>query len=96
MIDFDGTISKVDSNDLLIEKYSNNLIEDLSQVDEELNFMESFSLLINDINISEQEYLEFMLEEVELTKGFSDFYKKAKSNNIHMAVLSGGFENGIN
>lgn len=95
LIDFDGTISKVDSNDLLIEKYSNNLIEDLSQSEEDLNFMESFSLLINDINITEQEYLKFMLEEVELTKGFYDFYKKAKSHNIPLAVLSGGFENGI-
>lgn len=95
LIDFDGTITKVDSNDLLVEKYSNNLIEDLSQTEEELNFMESFSLLINDVNITEREYLEFMLEEVELTKGFYDFYKRAKLYSIPLGVVSGGFENGI-
>ena len=95
LIDFDGTISKVDSNDLLVEKFSRNPIKDISQTEEEVNFMEFFSFLINNVNITEEEYLEFMLKEVELTKGFYDFYKKSKSLNIPMAVISGGFENGI-
>ncbi|NLY46458.1 MAG: MtnX-like HAD-IB family phosphatase [Tissierella sp.] len=95
LIDFDGTITKMDSNDLLVEKFSHNPIKDISQTEGEVNFMESFSFLINNVNITEEEYLEFMLKEVELTKGFYDFYKKSKSLNIPMAVISGGFENGI-
>ncbi len=95
LIDFDGTITKRDSNDLLVEKLLSNRAEDVSQREEDLNFMEFFSLLFNEINITEEEYLDFILKEVELAKGFYEFYKKAKSRNIPLVVVSGGFLNGI-
>ncbi len=95
LIDFDGSISKKDSNDLLVEKHLNNRVAEISSREEDLNFMEFFTMLFNEINITEEEYLEFILNEVELEKGFYDFYKKAKSYDIPMAVVSGGFENGI-
>ena len=95
LIDFDGTITKKDSNDLLVEKLLSNQTEELSQREEDLNFMDFFSSLFNEIKITEEEYLEFMLKEVELAQGFYEFYKTAKSKNIPLAVVSGGFANGI-
>ncbi|MDR7871552.1 MAG: MtnX-like HAD-IB family phosphatase [Tissierellaceae bacterium] len=95
LIDFDGTITKKDSNDLLMEKLLSNRFEEISQREEDLNFMDFFSSLFNEINMTEEEYLEFILKEVELSEGFYEFYKKAKSYNIPLAVVSGGFVNGI-
>lgn len=95
LIDFDGTITRKDSNDLLVEKLLSDRSEEVSQREEDLNFMDFFSSLFNEIKITEEEYLEFILREVELAKGFYEFYKKAKSMNIPLAVVSGGFVNGI-
>lgn len=95
LVDFDGTITKKDTNDLLVEKYLNNRIAEISSREEDLKFMEFFTMLFNEMKITEGEYLEFILSEVELADGFHEFYKKVSLHNIPMAVLSGGFQNGI-
>ena len=95
LIDFDGTITKRDTNDLLVEKQFNTQIRNVIRNKRESNFIDFFGSLFNEIKITEEKYLEFILNEIELTKGFLEFYKKAKSYNIPIAVISGGFENGI-
>lgn len=95
LIDFDGTITKRDTNDLLVEKQLNTQIKNVIKKKSGSNFIDFFGSLFNEIKITEEEYLEFILNEIELTRGFIGFYKNVKSCNIPIAVVSGGFENGI-
>ncbi len=95
LVDFDGTITDLDTNDALGEKYATEEIMKILENEEGLNSKEFFIEFWNEIKISEEEYLEFILNEIKLTKGFYSFYKKAKELNIPLVVLSAGFENGI-
>lgn len=95
LIDFDGTITKKDTNDMLVERFLADGIGEISQRDKDLKFMEFFSRLFDEIKIREEEYINFILEEAEPADGICEFFKKAKLNNIPLAVVSGGFINGI-
>ncbi|NLN14500.1 MAG: MtnX-like HAD-IB family phosphatase [Tissierellia bacterium] len=95
LIDFDGTITKRDTNDLLVERYVDPSIRDLSQRDGGVNFMEYFGGLMSKVKITEEDYINFILNEIQLADGFYEFYLKARKLNIPLAVVSGGFENGI-
>lgn len=95
LVDFDGTITKRDTNDLLAEKYLEASRRSTIRKRERQNFMKFFSSLIDEIKIREEEYLEFILSEVQLAEGFMEFYNNTKEHNIPLAVVSGGFENGI-
>src|SRR5699024_9434105 len=48
-----------------------------------------------DIGITEEEYTSFMLNKIEISKGFEEFYENIKRHNIPFAIISGGFNNGI-
>lgn len=95
LIDFDGTITKKDTNDLLVKKLFNKNIESIILKEKKLKFMEYFNLLFSEIKITEEKYLEFILNEVELNKGFYEFYINTKLYNIPLGIVSGGFINGI-
>lgn len=95
LIDFDGTITKKDTNDMLVERFLANRTGEISQREKDLNFMEFFSGLFDEIKISEEEYINFILKEAEPSDGIYEFYKQAKHNDIPLAVVSGGFVNGI-
>ena len=47
------------------------------------------------VKITEEDYINFILNEIQLADGFYEFYLKARKLNIPLAVVSGGFENGI-
>lgn len=96
LIDFDGTVTTEDTNDKLIIEHGNNIdaIEE-SFNEGELTFTEFFHAGMDEVRITEGEYLDFILEEIELSPGFLEFYKRAKENHIQIGIVSGGFENGI-
>lgn len=97
LIDFDGTISVEDTNDKLIEYFWNDEIEKYLKYnnEEEMNYIDFMDGLFSKLKINEEEYLNFILNEINLTKGFIDFYKNIKLYNIEIAIISGGFDNGI-
>jgi len=96
LIDFDGTITTQDTNDLLIEKYGNEKTRKLEKKYEngELSFLDFFRKIFFEINMTEKEYLDFIVS-FEMTRGFIEFYNSLRANNIPVSIISGGIENGI-
>lgn len=97
LIDFDGTITTKDTNDKLVEYFCNDDVEEylMKNNEEDMSYVEFMDGLFSNLKISEEEYLDFILNEIEISRGFVEFYEKAKSLHIPIAVISGGFSNGI-
>lgn len=95
LIDFDGTITTADTNDKLMYNHMNDKIKELFSKEEEMNYIEFMDSAFAEVKIMEKDYLEFILNEIPISKGFVEFYKNIKSNNIPVAIVSGGFQNGI-
>ena len=97
LIDFDGTITTEDTNDKLVEVFSNEeIIKFMEENNErEMTYIAYMDKLFSKLRITEEEYLEFILNEIELSKGFVEFYEEAKKLKIPIAIISGGFSNGI-
>lgn len=97
LIDFDGTITTEDTNDKLVEDYWNDDIEKFFRENNErdMKYVEFMDGLFSKIRITEKEYLDFILNEIEMADGFLEFYRKIEKYNIPVAIISGGFDNGI-
>lgn len=97
LIDFDGTITTEDTNDKLIKVFTNKKIGKFQRLnnEREMTYVEYMDNLFSKLKITEEEYLEFILNEIELSNGFIEFYEEAKKLNIPIAIISGGFSNGI-
>lgn len=97
LVDFDGTITTVDTNDKLTQVYGNNVIPKLWQSynEGEIDFLTLIDLQFREFKLTEEEYTNFILTEFDLTEGFIEFYKNIEKNHIPFAVVSGGFHNGI-
>ena len=96
LVDFDGTITSKDTNVELIKKHGNKL-EDIKKDYREgnLTFTEYFQAEISRVQITEEEYVDFILNDIKLSPGFMDFYRTVKEKDIKLGLVSGGFENGI-
>lgn len=97
LIDFDGTITTEDSNDKLVEYFWNDEIEQFYKENNErdMTYVDFMDSLFSKLKITEEKYLDFMLNEIDLAEGFIEFYQKTKELNIPCAIISGGFNNGI-
>ncbi len=97
LLDFDGTITTEDTNDKMVEKYGNeNTIKIRKKFREgKSTFPEYFQEEISELRLTEDQYIDFLLKEIEISPGFLDFYKQAKEKSIRLGVISGGFRNGI-
>lgn len=97
LIDFDGTITTEDTNDKLVQVFSNEEIEKFMKENDEreMTYIGYMDKLFSKLRIREEEYLKFILNEIELSPGFIEFYNEAKKANIPIAIISGGFSNGI-
>lgn len=97
LIDFDGTITSEDTNDKLVEVFSNEDVERFMKENDEreMTYIQYMDKLFSKLKITEDEYLRFILNEIEISRGFTEFYEKAKNKNIPIAIISGGFSNGI-
>lgn len=97
LIDFDGTITTEDTNDKLAVEFSNPEVEQFQREnnEREMTYVEYMDNLFSKLKMTEEEYLDFILNEIELTQGFIEFHEKIKKANIHCAIISGGFSNGI-
>lgn len=97
LVDFDGTITTKDTNNLLVEVYGNETTDRLKKEFREgkLNFPEYFQGEMSQLRLTEDEYINFLLEKVEISPGFLEFYEKIKEKGIRIGIISGGFKNGI-
>ncbi len=95
--DFDGTISLQDVNDSIF----NNLGDDKSQEieilfqNEEIGLKEALRRHYKRINITEEEFVNYVKNNIEIDPYFHNFYKRTIDNNIDLIIVSGGFINYI-
>lgn len=95
--DFDGTISTQDSNDMLFKilgNTENERIEHLYKTGS-IGTREGFQQHFEALELSEDEYSEFILNYIKIDSYFKKFYKKANEMEIPFFVVSGGFRNAI-
>ena len=96
--DFDGTITKEDTVDMLLYTFANEkwlYYEDLWEKGE-IGSKECLTKQISCIdNISERDLNEF-IHNIEIDEGFINFLKKIKKRNIDIYILSDGFDLIIN
>ena len=95
--DFDGTISLQDSNEqlfLALGNAENIKIEELYN-ESKIGTKEGFTRHFEALKLKENTYNEFILDNIEIDRGFKDFYNKTIENGIPLIVVSGGFINGI-
>lgn len=97
LIDFDGTITTEDTNDKLVRVFWNDKVEEFYKNNDEkdMTYVDFMDTLFSKLKISEEEYLNFILNDIEISPGFIEFYKRAKQLNIPISIISGGFINGI-
>lgn len=97
LIDFDGTITDKDTNVEIIEKFGDHEAIEIEKnhMSSEYDKLDVVQLIFDRIKISESEYINYILENFELTKGFIDFYNMSLKKQMDMAIISGGFTNGI-
>lgn len=97
LVDFDGTITTEDTNDVLVGKYGNEKVKEVDRKYDngEIDLIDLFNGIFNEIKLTEEEYIDFILNGFELSDGFVEFYNNIKSYGIPFAIVSGGFDNGI-
>ena len=97
LVDFDGTITTKDTNNKLVEVYGNDTTKEIEREFRagKLTFPQYFQGEMSQLRLTEDEYINFLLEEIEISPGFLEFYEKVKEKNIRIGIISGGFKNGI-
>ena len=97
LVDFDGTITTEDTNDKMVKIYGNDNTDKIKREFRQgkLSFPAYFQAEISELRLTEEEYIKFLLEEIDISPGFLEFYKKVKEKNIPIGIISGGFKNGI-
>lgn len=95
--DFDGTISKQDTNDLIFKTFGNSnnrYIEELYSKGK-IGTREGMIEHYKEIKLQENEYNNFILQNVDIDEGFRSFYDKVNDYKIPFVIVSGGFLNCI-
>lgn len=97
LVDFDGTITTEDTNDVLESKYKNERVKEIGELYNlgKIDLMGLFNGLFSEIKLTEEEYIDFIVNGFQLTDGFVDFYDNVKAHNMGFGIVSGGFDNGI-
>ncbi|KIJ56217.1 hypothetical protein M422DRAFT_23550 [Sphaerobolus stellatus SS14] len=92
--DWDGTITTLDSNDLLTDKLGfgeeKRREAHADILSEKTTFRDGFKLMLDSIPNTVDECKEVLKKEVTLEKGFKEFYEWTKANDIPFIVISGG------
>ncbi|KAI1819981.1 HAD-like domain-containing protein [Xylaria intraflava] len=94
--DFDGTITRQDSNDWLTDTQGFGY-EVRRQLNKEIIFdgrcfRDAFQAMLNSITTPFDECIELVLQNIELDPAFKEFSAWCRDNNVPIIVLSGGME----
>jgi 2-hydroxy-3-keto-5-methylthiopentenyl-1-phosphate phosphatase len=97
VIDFDGTITRQDSNALLVEIFGDEYNQEIEQrfIAGKMGTREAMEKHFANLKLTQQQYNDFILQEIEIDPGFHDFYRNIRRHNLPLAVVSGGFINAI-
>lgn len=93
MVDFDGTITKIDTVDLMVRKFAKDgwqYYEDLWEKGE-MATEECAVEIIKLMEMSEKELLD-LLYEVEIDEYFLDFLKVCKEKGYEVVIVSDGYD----
>lgn len=94
--DFDGTVTLQDSNDYLTENIGFGRPRRLEVNDEILNdritFQEGFTQMLESIDTSFPECIEFLLKNIKLDPGFKEFFHWCEAQGIPVVVVSSGMK----
>lgn len=94
--DFDGTITREDSNDFITDNLGygkeNRLREFKDVLYGRRHFRDAFQEMLDSINAPFDQCIETLLKNITLDEGFKEFFLWARENNIPIVVLSGGME----
>lgn len=94
--DFDGTITKQDSNDFLVDNYGMGREKrregNKKVISGDLTFRKLFAEMLDSVHLPFQECIDLLLKNIDLDSGFNDFYSWALENDIPVIVLSSGME----
>ena len=96
--DFDGTITKIDSLNMVLDKFA---ISDWHPIEDrvtahELSEKEALQAEFDLVKVPLGEAIDFLKNNAEIDSTFIPFVEWCKSNKIELIVLSGGFKEFIN
>lgn len=93
LCDFDGTISKKDVTDTLLEKFANPEWEEIEEMWQEglISSRECMARQYALVKASEEELVKF-LEKMEIDPYFTQFIDLCRKKDYHLAVVSDGFD----
>ncbi|RDA95054.1 hypothetical protein CP533_2173 [Ophiocordyceps camponoti-saundersi (nom. inval.)] len=94
--DFDGTVTTVDSNDVLVDYLGagsdRRLQGSLDTLNGHVHFRDFYQEMMDLISAPFDECLDLLLQHVRLDPGFRQFYAWARANNVPIVILSGGMQ----
>lgn len=94
--DFDGTITKQDSNDFLTDNLGFGPVlrkkGNVETLTGRRDFRDTFQEMLDSISTPFDKCIETLLHNITLDEGFKDFYVWAQGNNVPIVILSGGME----
>ena len=94
--DFDGTITKQDSNDFMTDVVGFGPERREASNEDVLRgrrtFRDSFQEMLDSISAPFDQCIELLLKNITLDDGFREFFNWAKENNVPIVVLSGGMQ----
>lgn len=95
--DFDGTITDVDTNDLIYFTFGGQPSYEIEKLiaQGKLGVKEGALQHFKRIRLTEQEFLSFIFQNAHLDQGFKDFYEFISQKGIPFIVVSGGYINTI-
>jgi 2-hydroxy-3-keto-5-methylthiopentenyl-1-phosphate phosphatase len=96
--DFDGTITKQDSNVELLKVFGvpqNDVIEELF-IAGKMGTREAMQKHFDLMHFTEDQYIDFIFNNIQIDPGFKTFHQKLSEAGIPLVVLSGGYANAIN
>ena len=95
--DFDGTITKEDSNDLLVHTLGNdrNAQIEIDFCAGRMGNHEAMQLHFDAMRITAREYKDFISANINIDEDFDDFLEYIRSRDIPFFVVSAGFRQGI-
>jgi len=94
--DFDGTITAQDSNDFLtdnlgygpeLRKKGNRDVLELRR-----DFRDAFQEMLDSIKTPLDQCVATLIKNIDLDRGFHEFFHWARDNNVPIVILSGGME----
>ncbi|RDA85882.1 hypothetical protein CP532_2724 [Ophiocordyceps camponoti-leonardi (nom. inval.)] len=94
--DFDGTVTTVDSNDILVDYLGagpeRRLQGSLDTLNGHVHFRDFYQEMMDLISAPFDECLALLLRHVRLDPGFRQFYAWARANNVPIVIISGGMQ----